>query len=187
MISSLAVGLFIVDEHLFNAAEEEKEFLITIKQVFEEMDINKNGVITCTELKQFGSQLKLVTDRFNNLREDDWETIFKKIDLDGDDRLDINEFITAALNYSTFLSDANKGRINRLFNYIMQFNSKEQLKLKNLMDMLPTNCNPEGQPAASIRTKGPLFEKNEHFKVKYLKVRKRWNDILKEVQVNDND
>ena len=98
------------------------------------------------------------------------------MDIDGSDRLDFLEFLTAAINYKDFLT---RDMIEKLFRYMTQSPDGVKLTRQHLIDLLPTNCNPDGQ--LRTRMKGPLFEKNECFYLKYKEVKDRFDEIMQEV------
>ena len=66
-----------------------KEDIKLLKEAFNEIDTNHDGVITYEDLQQVKSEKISVGQ---------WTEIFRECDLDGDGRIDFEEFMTAAVD-----------------------------------------------------------------------------------------
>lgn len=81
----------------------------------------------------------------------------------------------------------NENKVKELFDLINKYNiEKEYLNLNNFMDLLPTNCNKDGELRASRYNDGPIFQTNDYFRPDYEKAKKLMTDIIKEVGTVSN-
>lgn len=71
------------------------------------MDKDRNGVLTKDELQGgFGDvcMLELFQDHHHSHESDDFEIIMQRLDLDGDGKIDYNEFLQAAISRQALLN-----------------------------------------------------------------------------------
>ena len=78
----------------------------TLKEIFENLDINKDGTLTLDEMKKGLHQLK------DNNIDIDVKSIFKGIDTDSSGRIDYTEFLASSINQKEFLRQE---RLNEAF------------------------------------------------------------------------
>lgn len=64
------------------------------KEIFAHLDRNKDGTLTCDELKDGLRKIPF----FSNIPDDDFEELFRGIDVDGSGEVDVNEFIDCVVN-----------------------------------------------------------------------------------------
>ena len=100
-----------------------------LTEVFNGIDKNKDGVI-------FGHELAKAVEECQENYADcscdctaDWEDIFVEIDLDGDGKLDFNEFISSASDHVKVLTETN---LRYIFNFFDQ-NNDGRLSVDDLM------------------------------------------------------
>jgi len=65
-----------------------------LRETFLQLDSNKDGFLTKEEL-QNGMDLVLTTFKATIV---DWQEILDSVDINGDNKIDYQEFITAAIN-----------------------------------------------------------------------------------------
>ena len=90
----------------FIASRLNDEEVKNLKDIFENLDENKEGTLTLNEVKK-GIE-KLHKKEFN----DDVEEIFKSLDTDSSGRIDYTEFLAACINQKSFLRQE---RLNEAF------------------------------------------------------------------------
>ena len=76
----------------------DKDEVRQMKEIFNEIDTNHDGVITYEDLQQVKSK-KISGER--------WIAIFKQCDLDGDGRIDFEEFMSAAVDQNKIFTEEN--------------------------------------------------------------------------------
>ncbi len=107
----------------FIASRLNDEEVKNLKDIFENLDENKEGTLTLNEVKK-GIE-KLHKKEFN----DDVEEIFKSLDTDSSGRIDYTEFLAACINQKSFLRQE---RLNEAFQMLDKDNSgkitKDEIK-----------------------------------------------------------
>ena len=73
--------------------KQDRDDLKDFKRVFDDLDLDKDGTISLEEVQAYEEKMKDL-----NLK-GKWKDILKKCDLDGDGKVDFQEFITAATNH----------------------------------------------------------------------------------------
>ena len=87
----------------------QQEELKDLKKLFLTLDTNKDGTLSKDELKN-GLQNVTMFELFQNHNdgsEDCYQQIINTCDMDGDGKLDYNEFIQAAINHKALLNEEN--------------------------------------------------------------------------------
>jgi Ca2+-binding EF-hand superfamily protein len=72
----------------------DRDDLKELRDSFLEIDTNNDGIICIHEFQAAQKNIKGFNLGFHN-----WEQILRRIDLDGDGRLDFHEFYTATVNH----------------------------------------------------------------------------------------
>lgn len=97
------------------------------------MDTNKDGTLTKDEFLFAAKELS--TFRFKDKGENiKWNDVFENIDLDGDGKLDFNEFIAGAVDHSKMLTKKNLQYMFKLFDA----NNDGVIELDEFKNALPT-------------------------------------------------
>lgn len=89
-----------------------------LKRIFQQLDKDKNGVLTRDEMRNgFGNicMFELLQDHVHNKDGDDFQLVMDRLDLDGDGRIDYNEFMQAAINHQALLNKENIAQMFKLF------------------------------------------------------------------------
>ena len=73
----------------------------TLKQIFEEMDKNKDGTLGINEVKEALNKMQSMKDTDEQEKED----IIKSLDTDKSQKIEYNEFLTACLEQKTYLRE----------------------------------------------------------------------------------
>ena len=77
----------------------DKGDLTKLKLAFEEMDTDLDGFIRAEELENAEQTLEGSSFKYK------WHQVLKRLDFDGDGGIDYQEFITAAIDHKTFITD----------------------------------------------------------------------------------
>jgi Ca2+-binding EF-hand superfamily protein len=77
----------------------DKGDLTKLKLAFEEMDTDHDGFIRTEELENAGNHLGGSSFKYK------WHQVIKRLDFTGDGGIDYQEFITAAVDHKTFITD----------------------------------------------------------------------------------
>lgn len=89
-----------------------------LKSIFIQLDRDKNGVLTKDEMESgFGNicMLELLQDHIHGKDDDDFSLIMNRLDLDGDGKIDYNEFLQAAISHQSLLNKQNIEQMFKLF------------------------------------------------------------------------
>ena len=73
----------------------------TLKNIFEEMDTNKDGTLTINEIKEGINKMA----KMGEMNEDEKNDIIQNLDTDKSQRIEYNEFIAACLDQKVYLRD----------------------------------------------------------------------------------
>ena len=100
---------------ILSSLKIQQDELAILKSAFHKIDSNQDGTLSIDELKEGLDQLQLfeMLQGGGGTDEENYKTLMKNIDLDGDGRIDYLEFIQAAINHQALL---NKDNILTIFN-----------------------------------------------------------------------
>tara|TARA_B110000285_G_C14962238_1_gene532251 strand:- start:388 stop:819 length:432 start_codon:yes stop_codon:yes gene_type:complete len=107
----------------------DKNNMKEMREIFLKVDSNNDGVISIDEFK--AAQKKVKCFSLGKLK---WDTILRRIDLDGDGKLDYHEFYTACVNHQKLISKEN---IKFAFE-VFDKNGDGEISVAELQQILPT-------------------------------------------------
>jgi len=85
----------------FIASRIRESDIINLKNVFEEMDTNKDGTLTVNEIKEAINKIPSLTD----LEEEEKNDIILNLDTDKSQKIEYNEFIAACIEQKAYLRE----------------------------------------------------------------------------------
>ena len=85
----------------------------------------------CTRYNDGKIRIKELQDLFNS--NNNWKQIVSSCDLDGDGALDFHEFMTAAMDHHTILSEGNLKRVFNLFDT----NKDGEINIEEFINSMP--------------------------------------------------
>ena len=116
----------------------DKADLKVLKHAFTQIDTNKDGHLSLEEIKQAGALLGKHFGEGNNK----WEQVLKTCDLDGDGKIDFQEFFTAAVDHQKMMTKENITIAFKTFDT----NGDGNIDLAEFRDALPTNTKTNFKP-----------------------------------------
>lgn len=116
------------------------------------MDLDKDGSLSKDEIQKAGAQL----GDFFNSEESNWGAIITKCDLDGDGKIDFQEFFTAAVDHQKLMTKEN---IQLAFN-TFDTNGDGKIEIDEFRSALPKNIQGNLKPVEGLQ-KGKHAAKSE--------------------------
>ena len=138
-----------------------------LKKVFKFIDDDHNGSISIQEVKKINEKYKI--DK--NMTGPQWEVLLKKLDLDGNGKIDFREFVTACVDHKNYLTQQN---IDDMFT-LLDKDGDEHISMKEFDFYLPSSKWDDIIDATNIKQKDEGVSKAE-----FERVLKEFRDFGKE-------